>query len=201
MPPSAPSDLAGHTGNTVPSVHRSPPSAPRPSSALNEAVLPGVPPQGKIDPSRRRGAGRDTPAGGRDDRAAPLDCVGAALERRAGTERSPPADTRGRSRRAPGRTAGRSKTAGCSAGNCASEAASPRAPRLEARFIPLDSRGDRRHTPVVEHVSTCQTLEGPESLSPGPHLRGSFSARRHTTAGEPRPPPTPAIRPVFYAST
>jgi len=87
MPPSAPSDLAGHTGNTVPSVHRSPPSAPRPSSALNEAVLPGAPPQGKIDPSRRRGTGRDTPAGDRDDRAAPPGCVDGALGRRAGTGR------------------------------------------------------------------------------------------------------------------
>src|SRR5439155_23541169 len=43
-----------------------------------------------------------------------------------GTGRNPPGDTRGPRRCAPGHTAGRSRTAGDSAGNYASEAASPR---------------------------------------------------------------------------
>ena len=124
---------------------------------MNEASLPTPATRGKICPSRAPAGVRGTPAGGRDDRAAPPGCVDGALERCAGTARSPPGDTRGRSRRALGRTADKSKMAGCIAGNFASEAASPRAPQPETRFIPLDSREDRRHTPRVEHVSTCQT--------------------------------------------
>ena len=112
----------------------------------------------KLDPSRAPATVPGRRAGDRGDPAAPRDSARAGHGPVAGAGHSPAADRTRCSTRVLGHKSGRCRTARCSTGNPGSGMASPRPPQAgDPPCHPLDSRGDRRHTRVVEHVSTCQT--------------------------------------------
>lgn len=133
---------------------------------------------GKCDASRARDAVRDTRVADRDDRAAPRGSAGAAAPRRGDSERDPPGDTAGCSRRGRDHRSGRGRRAAGTGGRPASGGSPrPRGPG-EIRWA-VDTRAgvcDNRGKPPTPPRGGCARGSGGISSRPSPFsLRGRGS--------------------------